>query len=99
MIVAQKRETGPAGRTKAPFSERAIGRACRLFFLCTLVLSVPVSAEETPSVSTGPQLGDCVQFREGGDGFILKSPTYWLKGKIAGISQEHPEDRQTGNRL
>ena len=36
----------------------------------------------------GLQVGDCVIFREGGDGRIFKTPTYWLKGSIAKILKE-----------
>ncbi|MCB1965552.1 MAG: hypothetical protein KDI64_05745 [Candidatus Accumulibacter sp.] len=38
--------------------------------------------------ASGPQVGDCVIFREGGAGRLLKAPTYWLKGSIAGISRQ-----------
>ena len=51
-----------------------------LFVLCSLFLACSVSAE--------PQLGDCVLFREGGAGLLLKTPTYWLRGSIAGMSSE-----------
>lgn len=53
-------------------------------------LAFPVSASEVLPV---PQVGDCVVFREGGVGFVLKTPTYWLKGSIARIS---PERRMAG---
>ncbi len=59
--------------------------------LCALALAFAASADELPSVQTAlgsPQLGDCVVFREGGSGRILKTPTYWLKGSIAAISHE-----------
>ena len=29
--------------------------------------------------------GDCVVYREGGEGRLLTSPTYWLKGTVSGI--------------
>ncbi len=32
-----------------------------------------------------PVPGDCAIFREGGQGYILKAPTYWLKGTIVEI--------------
>lgn len=47
----------------------------------------PAPAEAVPAAS-GPNVGDCVMFREGGAGRLLKSPTYWLKGSIAGMSHE-----------
>lgn len=62
-----------------------------LFFQCALVIAISASADElttTPSVSSDPGLGDCVMFREGGDGLLLKTPTYWLKGSVADISHE-----------
>ncbi len=36
----------------------------------------------------GPQIGDCVIFREGGAGWLLKAPTYWFKGSLASLSRE-----------
>ncbi len=51
-----------------------------LFALCALALVGQVAAEPKP--------GDCVLFREVGAGLLLKTPTYWLKGSIAGISNE-----------
>ena len=35
-----------------------------------------------------PQVGDCVQFREGGNGRLLKSPTYWVRGAVADLTHE-----------
>ncbi|EXI66827.1 MAG: hypothetical protein AW08_02414 [Candidatus Accumulibacter adjunctus] len=32
-----------------------------------------------------PQPGDCVLLREGGDGWLLRAPTYWLRGTIAAL--------------
>lgn len=29
--------------------------------------------------------GECVIFREGGIGHVLKTPTYWVQGRVAGI--------------
>lgn len=46
-----------------------------------------VAAPASPEAS-GPQAGDCVIFREGGAGRLLKAPTYWLKGSIAGVSRQ-----------
>lgn len=89
MIVVPRQEFERAGRANGDLSKRGGGWPCRLFFFCAVVLSAPVSAEEVPSVVPGPKLGDCVLFREGGVGFIFKTPTYWLKGKVAEISQEH----------
>lgn len=38
--------------------------------------------------ASGPQVGDCVIFREGGAGRLLTAPTYWLKGSIAALSRQ-----------
>jgi len=32
-----------------------------------------------------PVKGDCAMFREGGEGYILKTPTYWLRGTVDAI--------------
>lgn len=45
-------------------------------------------AATRPIAQSDPQIGDCVIFREGGAGWLLKAPTYWLKGSIAGIARE-----------
>lgn len=51
----------------------------RQVFLCVLLaLSAPVIAQ--------PQVGDCAIFREGGSGWVLKAPTWWLKGTIASVT-------------
>lgn len=47
----------------------------------SLVLSGPAQAEI--------HVDDCVIFREGGDGRLLKTPTYWLKGKVLSVTREH----------
>ena len=33
-------------------------------------------------------VGDCVVFREGGEGRLLKAPVYWLKGSVVALSPE-----------
>ena len=53
---------------------------CSLGVQAFLLLACPVSAE--------PRVGDCVLFREGGAGLLFRTPTYWLRGSIAGISSE-----------
>ncbi len=60
--------------------------SCRLIFLSMLALALPVTAAELLPVSSGPQVGDCVMFREGGVGLLFRTPTYWLKGTIAALS-------------
>ena len=59
------------------------GLVCCALFACGLAV-----AGESQPVRTLPQVGDCVIFREGGGGYVLKAPTYWLKGSIAGLSEE-----------
>jgi hypothetical protein len=73
------------------FSMKTAMRLPGLFFLCALVMAFSASADEltsAPSASSGPKLGDCVMFREGGVGLVLKTPTYWLKGSIADMGHE-----------
>ena len=56
-----------------------------------LALMLPAAAGETVApqgLPAGPQLGDCAMFNEGGNGRILKAPTYWLKGTISRLSRE-----------
>ncbi|MFZ4538764.1 hypothetical protein [Propionivibrio sp.] len=67
-----------------------------MFFLYVLALAFSAAADDALSAlsaSSDPQLGDCVMFREGGVGLVLKTPTYWLKGTVAKISHER---RQAG---
>ena len=74
--------------------ERAAGlygrfaRRCSWLAFCALASSASVFADEPPAAPRYPQVGECVIFREGGGGYILKAPTYWLKGSIAEVSQE-----------
>jgi hypothetical protein len=55
---------------------------------CALLAAFAAAAGTLPTGATVPQVGDCVMFREGGGGLILKSPTYWLRGSVAGVLQE-----------
>lgn len=58
----------------------------KLLFAAALSLSsLAAAADRAPA---GPQVGDCVIFREGGAGRVFKAPTYWLKGTIAALSAE-----------
>ena len=69
---------------------KVMRRNCRLV-LAVLMLVFFTPAKAVPLASTGSsglQLGDCVLFREGGAGFLLRTPTYWLWGSVAGISPE-----------
>ena len=33
-------------------------------------------------------VGDCAVYREGGDGRLFKTPTYWLQGTVAAVTTE-----------
>jgi len=66
-------------------------RAFQVFV--AVLLSASALAVETAAVVDAvqppdPQIGGCAIFREGGAGWLLKAPTYWLKGSIVGISRE-----------
>ena len=72
--------------------ERQIMKKYGLISLGLLVLANLVFAGDVSTdVSTTPpslQQGDCVMFREGGAGLVLRTPTYWLKGVVARVSAE-----------
>jgi hypothetical protein len=60
-------------------------------FLGVLLLAGPLLASATPPVAgerRAPQPGDCVILREGGSGWLLKAPTYWLRGTIDRLVHE-----------
>ncbi|MBK8399727.1 hypothetical protein [Propionivibrio sp.] len=85
----------PGGRrTRWPrFSLRRpiLGFGPVLWILGAALLALSASAdalEVAPSTSADLQVGDCAMFREGGAGLIFKTPTYWLKGSVARISNE-----------
>jgi hypothetical protein len=59
--------------------------------LVLAVLTAPALADgaaQAVAVQTGPQLGECAIFREGGTGRVFKAPTYWVKGSISSVSRE-----------
>lgn len=55
--------------------------------LCLLSMAAGTAAS-LPAVGEMPQIGDCVIFREGGDGWLITTPVYWLRGTIAALSPE-----------
>jgi len=67
--------------------------------LCALyapLLAFAVLADEAGTlakISSDIHVGECVIFHEGGAGLLFKTPTYWLKGAVAGVS---PERRRAG---
>lgn len=50
-----------------------------LVFISVLLAVVSTVHAEDQSM---PVPGDCAMFREGGQGYILKGPAYWLRGRI-----------------
>jgi hypothetical protein len=68
--------------------ERQIMKKYGLISLGSLVLANLVFAGDLSTTSPSLRLGDCVMFREGGAGLVLRTPTYWLKGVVARVSAE-----------
>jgi hypothetical protein len=68
--------------------------ACFAACLSACLVAAPLFAGEATdpaavaAVSPAPRIGDCVVFREGGAGWLLKTPVYWLRGSIAEIKRE-----------
>ncbi|HMW18800.1 MAG TPA: hypothetical protein PKN13_13710 [Accumulibacter sp.] len=57
--------------------------------LCGLCLSLLAGAAASPAATGAmPQVGDCVIFREGGEGWLLTTPIYWLRGTIVALSPQ-----------
>lgn len=56
----------------------------RLRPLVLLAFLLPISGAFADAARM-PAPGDCALFREGGEGYILKAPTYWLKGTITEV--------------
>lgn len=57
------------------------GQKSRVVFCALFLLS-------NSSVWADIGVGDCVIFREGGEGRLLKSPTFWLKGVVSEMRRE-----------
>lgn len=81
----------PSGRVS---SCQTPWRVTRLVWaIAAAVLAVSVLADEggaaagPAALPSDPQIGDCVIFREGGAGLLLRTPVYWLRGSIAGVSR------------
>jgi hypothetical protein len=49
--------------------------------LATLISFLAAPAVHAEGVRA-PAQGDCALYREGGGGYILKEPTYWLRGTV-----------------
>jgi hypothetical protein len=49
-----------------------------------------MGAAVASEVLTSPALrpGECVVFREGGGGYVLTAPTFWLQGRVAAIETQ-----------
>jgi len=56
------------------------GQKLRVVFCALFLLSNFVRADIG--------VGDCVIFREGGEGRLLKSPTFWVKGVVSEMRRE-----------
>lgn len=57
------------------------------FFLgLSLFATLPVYAGELASRAL--QAGDCAVFREGGNGRLLRTPSYWLRGRVVSVVSE-----------
>ena len=58
--------------------------------LGALLLVNAASAADVPAglANATPLPGDCVIFREGGVGRVIRTPTYWLKGTVADTTRE-----------
>jgi len=46
-----------------------------------------IAAQQSPA-ARAPQPGDCGIFREGGNGRLLKTPTWWLRGTLTEVRRE-----------
>ena len=51
-----------------------------LVFVFALLAAVTQSASAEEAQMPVP--GDCAMCREGGEGYIMKTPTYWVRGRI-----------------
>jgi hypothetical protein len=68
--------------------EREVMKKNAIILLVWLMSAGPVLADLSAGDSASLQVGDCVMFREGGVGLILKTPSYWLQGRVAEVLQE-----------
>ncbi|MFA7291095.1 MAG: hypothetical protein WC023_02485 [Rhodocyclaceae bacterium] len=57
-------------------------RSLVLFSTFLTLAATGVIADEARRL---PVAGDCAMFREGGVGYILTTPTYWLRGRIEAV--------------
>ena len=62
------------------------GLEMRLWFLSCFCLAFSCSV-----LANEFEVGDCVVFREGGDGRVFKAPTYWWKGRVVSLTTERRE--------
>lgn len=59
----------------------------RLLWLVGFGLTAVAAAGEQAAASR-LQVGDCVLYREGGDGLVLITPVYWLRGTVVSVVDE-----------
>jgi hypothetical protein len=68
--------------------KRALAAIAGMLLAASLLADDAAPPATASAAASGPQVGDCVIFREGGAGRLLKEPTYWLKGSIAALSRQ-----------
>ncbi len=56
----------------------------RLLSLTFIVLLLPLCAVADDAARM-PVPGDCAAYREGGEGYMITKPTYWLRGTITEV--------------
>jgi hypothetical protein len=63
-------------------------RHCAAALAALLLCAGFARAQSAGEPASAAQVGDCAIFREGGSGYLLKTPTYWLRGTIAEVRSE-----------
>ena len=67
--------------------QRRWGQLAGLLSASLLALpSLALEAAQLLPTAQVPAVGDCVVFREGGAGVLLKAPSYWMQGRIVALS-------------
>lgn len=57
-------------------------------FLCLALACVAAPLRADDAVRA-PVAGDCAVYREGGEGFVLTTPIYWVRGTIVEVYRQH----------
>ena len=92
-MLASKYDQRPARRTDRVQGRReATAARWRLGGFGALVVAVAgLMGGVTQGAEVGGRAlvpGDCVMFREGGEGRLFKAPTYWLRGTVREVAIE-----------